>query len=54
MKAKTFLAAVSLSAAAGATAILLMPKDSKFYRTAEDAIETVKMEAGRMWDSFKN
>ena len=53
MKAKTFLTAVSLSAVAGAAAILLMPKDSKVYRTAEDAVESVKMEAGRMFDTFK-
>ncbi|MBQ9967158.1 MAG: hypothetical protein IJO88_00350 [Oscillospiraceae bacterium] len=53
MKAKTFLATVTLSAAAGAATILLMPKHSKFYRTAEDAAEIVKMEAGKMLDIMK-
>lgn len=53
MKAKTFLATVTLSAAAGAATVLLLPKHSKIYRVAEDIAETVKMEAGRMFEALK-
>lgn len=53
MKAKTFLATITISAAAGAATILLLPKHSKIYRAAEDVTETVKMEAGRMFEALK-
>lgn len=52
MKVKTFVAAMGLSMAAGAAAIMMMPKSSKVYRAAEDATQAIKMEAGRMMDSM--
>lgn len=54
MKAKTLLTSLGLGAAAGAAAILLMPKHSEAYQKMNDAAHTIKMEAGRMWDSMKN
>ena len=48
MRIKTFIATVGLSAAAGAAAILMVPKNSKTFRTANDAAQAIKSEAERM------
>ena len=53
MQTKAFFTTVVLSAAVGAASVLLMPKDSKVYRAAEDVAESLKAEAGRMMDSMK-
>ena len=42
-----------VGAAAGAAAILLTPRNSQAYQTMRDVADTVKMEAGRMWDHMK-
>lgn len=52
MQVKTFIATVGLSAAAGAAAILMMPKNSKAYRVANDTVQSIKMEAGKMMDTI--
>lgn len=54
MHVKSFIVTVGLSAAAGAAAMLMIPKNSKVYRTATNAADTIKMEAGRMMDIFSS
>lgn len=54
MQVKTLVASVGLGMAAGAAAILMLPKHSKAYRMADDAAHTIKMEAGRMLDQMRN
>lgn len=53
MKGKGFILTMTLGAAVGATAVLMLPKNSKVYQAAEDAAESLKLEAGRMLDSLK-
>lgn len=53
MQVKTLVISLGIGAAAGAAAILLTPKHSQAYQTMSNVAETVKMEAGRMWDSMK-
>lgn len=53
MQVKSFIATVGLGMAAGAAAVLLMPKDSKVYQKANDAVQTLKTETGKMMDSMK-
>jgi len=53
MQVKSFIATIGLGMAAGAAAVLLMPKNSKVYKVADDAAQMLKMEAGRMMDSMK-
>jgi len=53
MQMKTWIASLGLGAAAGASAILLMPKHSQAYRMADDAAHTIKMEAGKMLDAIR-
>ena len=48
MQVKSFIATVSLSAVAGAAAILMIPRNSKAYRIAEDTAQTLKSEASHM------
>lgn len=50
MQVKTFLITAGLSAAAGAAAVLLMPKDTKAYRVADETADMLKMEAGKIMD----
>jgi len=54
MQAKTWILSIGLGMAAGAAAILMVPKHSQVYRTADDAAQTIKMEAGKMLDSLRN
>lgn len=53
MKLKSVVISLTAGAAAGAAAVLLMPKNSETYQTMNEAAQTVKMEASRMWDSLK-
>ena len=54
MQLKTWIASLGLGAAAGAAAILLMPKHSQTYRVANEAAQTIKIEAGKMLDAIRN
>ena len=53
MQLKTWIVSLGLGAAAGAAAILMMPKQSQAYRMADDAAHTIKMEAGKMLDAIR-
>ena len=53
MQVKTLLLSLGLGAAAGAAAVLMTPKNSQTYQTMRNVADTVKMEAGRMWDSIR-
>ena len=48
MQIKSFVTTMGLGMAAGAAAILLLPKESKAYRAADDAAQILKTEAGRI------
>jgi len=50
MKVKTWLATAGLGMVAGAAAILMVPRHSQFYHTANDAAQTVKQEATKWID----
>lgn len=52
MQVKNFLVTVSVSAVAGAATVFMMSKNSKAYRIANDAAQTIKAEAGRMIDTM--
>lgn len=52
MKLKGLVASLTLGAAAGAAAVLMMPKHSQAYQTMNQAAQTLKTEAGRMWDAM--
>lgn len=54
MQVKTLVASLGLGMAAGAAAILMMPKHSKAYQMADEAAHTIKTEAGRMLDQMRN
>lgn len=53
MEVKSFIASLGLGMAAGAAAVLMMPKQSQAYRMADDAAQTIKTEAGKMLDSMR-
>ena len=53
MEVKSFIASLGLGMAAGAAAVLMMPKQSQAYRMADDAAQTIKMEAVMMLDSMR-
>ncbi len=53
MQVKSFVASLGLGMVAGAATILMMPKQSQAYRMADDAAQTIKMEAGKMLDSMR-
>lgn len=53
MQVKTLVISLGIGAAVGAAAILMTPKHSQTYRTMSNVADTVKMEAGRMWDNMK-
>ncbi len=53
MQVKSLIATVGLSMAAGAAAVLMLPKHSEAYRLADDAAQTIKQEAGKMMDSMR-
>jgi len=48
MEVKSFIATMSLGAVAGAAAVLMMPKDSKAYRKADQAVQTLKTKVSGM------
>ena len=53
MQVKTLLLSLGIGAAAGAAAILMTPKNSQTYQKMHNVADTVKMEAGHIWDSMK-
>ena len=53
MQVKSFVVTIGLGMVAGAAAVLMMPKNCKVYRKADEAAQTLKMEAGRMMDAMK-
>lgn len=53
MKLKGIVASMTVGAAAGAAAVLLMPRSSQVYQTMNEAAQTAKLEAGRMLDAIK-
>lgn len=53
MKLKGLVASMTVGAAAGAAAVLLMPKSSQVYQTMNDAARSLKMEAGKLWETMK-
>ena len=52
MQVKSFLATVGIGMAAGAAAVLMLPKHSEAYRIADSTAQTIKQEAGKMLDSM--
>lgn len=54
MQVKSLIATVGLSMAAGAAAILMLPRHSEAYRMADGAANTIKQEAGKMLDNLRN
>lgn len=52
MSIKSFFATAGIGAAMGAATVLLMPKNSKFYKKADSAAQMIKMEAGRVAESI--
>lgn len=53
MKLKGIVASMTVGAAAGAAAVLLMPRHSQVYQTMNEAAQTAKLEASRMLDAIK-
>lgn len=53
MEVKTFAATLGLGLVAGAAAAMLLPKDSKVYRTADNAVNMVKEEFVEAVNSLK-
>lgn len=51
MQVKSFIATVGISAAAGAAAILMLPKNSAVYQKADDTVQMIKQEAGKLMNS---
>ena len=54
MQVKSFIATVGIGMAAGAAAILMLPKHSEAYRMADDAAQAIKQEAEKVIDSIRN
>lgn len=52
MKTKSFLFTMGLGMVAGAATMLMIPRHSEAYRMADDAVQTLKQEAGKMLDSI--
>ena len=53
MQVKSLIATVGLSMAAGAAAVLMLPKHSQAYRMADDAANSIKQEAVKMMDNMR-
>lgn len=53
MQMKTWIASIGLGMAAGAAAILMIPKQSQTYQMADDAAQTIKTEASKIIDAIK-
>ena len=54
MEVKTFAAALGISVVAGAATAMLLPKDSKVYQTANNAVHLVKDEVADAVQSMKS
>ena len=53
MQIKGWITTIGLGAIAGAAAVFLMPKHSDAYRMANNTVQNLKMEAGKMMDLMK-
>lgn len=53
MQVKSWITTVGIGVAAGAAAVLLLPKSSPVYRKADQAVHTIKEEAIRMIDGLR-
>jgi len=53
MHIKGLIATIGLGAIAGAATVFLMPKHSEAYRMANNTMQNLKMEAGKMMDLMK-
>ena len=53
MQVKSWITTVGIGAAAGAAAVLLLPKSSPIYRKADQAVHTIKDEAVRIIDRMR-
>ena len=54
MEVKAFAGALGLGLLAGAAAAMMLPKQSKVYRIANDAAQTVKREVENVVDVMKD
>ena len=54
MEVKTFAAALGIGVVAGAATAMLLPKDSKMYRTANNAVHMVKDEVADVVNTIKS
>lgn len=54
MEVKAFAATLGLGVAAGAAAVLLMPKQSKVYKTANNAAMKLKEEVSNTVNHMQN
>ena len=53
MQVKSWITTIGIGAAAGAAAVLLLPKSSPVYRKADQAVHTIKDEAVRIIDRMR-
>lgn len=53
MQVKTFITTMGIGVAAGAAAILFMPKNSQAYKKVDQAAQTIKEEATRIVDRMQ-
>ena len=54
MQFKSFITTISLGVAAGAATVLMLPKNSKIYRAADDAANMIKSEAMKLGNKISN
>ena len=54
MEVKTFAAALGIGVVAGAATAMLLPKDSKVYRTANNAVHLVKDEVSDVVSTMRS
>ena len=53
MQVRSLLITASVSMAAGAAAVLMLPKQSDAYRMANHAAKAIKQEAGKMMENMR-
>ena len=53
MQVRSWIATIGLGVAAGAAAVLLMPKSSSVYRKADQAVHAIKDEAEKLIDQMR-
>jgi gas vesicle protein len=53
MQVRSLLLTAGVGMAAGAAAVLMLPKHSDAYRMANNAAQTIKQEAGKMIDQIR-